>query len=130
MTSASFPRPEHEFREFLAAGRFMLQRARASGRFVFPPRVAEPGTGARDLEWVAASGRGTLHAVTVVPRKPPQAAHVIVLVDLEEGPRILSVLRADDAGAIGIGAALHARIEAGDGEPLLVFEPAPAAAQA
>jgi uncharacterized OB-fold protein len=126
MMEISSPRPEHDFREHLAAGRFMLQRSSSSGRFVFPPRVAEPGTGSRDLEWVAASGRGTLHAITVVPRKAPQPANVIVLVDLEEGPRLLSVLRTEAPHAIGIGAALNAHIEAGEGGPLLVFEPAKA----
>lgn len=119
--------PDREFRTFLEAGRFMLQRSRASGRHVFPPRVAEPGTGARDLEWVEASGNATLHAITIVSRKPPQAPHAIVLVDLQEGPRVLSVLRSDAPQAVAIGAALTARIEPGEGEPLLVFELAKAA---
>lgn len=116
--------PDREFRAFLEAGRFMLQRSRASGHHVFPPRVAEPGTGARDLEWVEASGNATLHAITIVPRKAPQAPHVIVLADLQEGPRVLSVLRSDKPEAMAIGAALTARIEPGEGEALLVFEAA------
>lgn len=122
MTAPAFHRPEFEYRELLAAGRFMLQRSRASGRCHFPPRVAEPGTGNTDLEWVQASGRGTLHAITVLPRKLPESPHVIVLVDLEEGPRVLSVLRGDAAASAAIGTALKARIEAQGGEPLLVFD--------
>ena len=33
----------------------MIQKSRSTGGHVFYPRVAEPGTGATDLEWVAAS---------------------------------------------------------------------------
>lgn len=62
----SATKPEQEFREFLASGRFMIQRSRSTGGYVFYPRVAEPGTGATDLEWVEASGRGTVHSYTVV----------------------------------------------------------------
>src|SRR3546814_8186060 len=38
----------------------MLQRARGSGAYIFYPRVAEPRTGATDLDWVEASGRGEM----------------------------------------------------------------------
>ena len=122
MAQAGFPHPDREFREFLAQGRFMLQRSRASGRCIFPPRVAEPGTGACDLEWVSASGRGTLHAITLVPRKPPEPAQVVILVDLAEGPRLMSTLRDPAPQSLAIGAPLVARIETTGAEPLLVFE--------
>ena len=46
----------------------MLQRCSSSGAFVFYPRVAEPGSGATTLEWVEASGRGTVYSTTVVRR--------------------------------------------------------------
>ena len=49
-----YVRPDEEYLEHLAAGRFMIQRSRSSGKFVFYPRVAEPGTGALDLEWTPA----------------------------------------------------------------------------
>jgi len=124
MQAPDIPAPEAQFRRFLVEGRFMLQRCRTSGRHFFPPRLAEPGTGSQDLEWVPASGRGTLHAITVVPRKPPQPAHTLVLVDLEEGPRMLSVLVSGAPEAMAIGAALAARVATEGGQPLVVFEPA------
>ena len=52
--------PDADYRRHLSAGRFMLQRSRSSGTFVFYPRVAEPGICATDLEWVEASGRGNV----------------------------------------------------------------------
>ena len=52
--------PEAQYRAHLREGRFMIQRSRSSGAYVFYPRVAEPRTGATDLEWVPASGEGTV----------------------------------------------------------------------
>jgi uncharacterized protein len=116
-------RPEAEWRAHLAEGRFMIQRSRASGEHVFYPRIAQPGSGADDLEWVEASGRGLVHAATVVRKKEPADSYNVVLVDLEEGPRLMS--RIDGAGEIAIGMPVVARIDAdADGVPLLVFVPA------
>ena len=116
--------PEAEWRAHLAEGRFMLQRSRSTGGYVFYPRVAEPLTGAEDLEWVEASGRGTVAAVTVVRKKDPADSYNVVLVDLAEGPRMMS--RVDDIGVdeVKIGMAVSARIIAEGDQPLLVFVPA------
>src|SRR3546814_7992079 len=64
-------RPAEQYRAFLEQGRFMLQRARGSGAYIFYPRVAEPRTGATDLDWVEASGRGIVYSVTVQRNRPP-----------------------------------------------------------
>ncbi len=116
-------KPEQEYFAHLAQGRFMLQRSRSSGSFFFYPRVAAPGTGARDLEWVAASGRGTVYAVTIMRPKPPQAAYNVVLVDLEEGPRMMSRVEGVAPDAVHIGMAVRARISTQDDKPLVVFDP-------
>jgi hypothetical protein len=113
--------PEEEWRAYLAEGRFMIQRSRSTGGHVFYPRIAEPGTGADDLEWVEASGRGTVHAVTVVRKKDPADSYNVVLVDLAEGPRLMS--RVDGIGndAVAIGMAVKAKIVSEGDKPLLVF---------
>lgn len=115
-------KPEQEYFAHLAQGRFMLQRSRASGEFFFYPRVAAPVTSARDLEWVAASGRGTVHAVTIMRPKPPQAPYNVVLVDLEEGPRMMSRVEGLAPEAVRIGMAVQARIATQDDKPLVVFD--------
>ena len=91
---------------------------------MFYPRVAEPGTGAEDLEWVEASGRGTVAAVTVVRKKDLASSYNVVLVDLAEGPRMMS--RVDDIAvdAVTVGMAVKARIVTEGDQPLLVFVPA------
>ena len=114
--------PEQEYFAHLARGRFMLQRSRSSGRCYFYPRVAEPVTGTRDLEWVAASGRGTVHATTVVRPKPPQLPYNVVLVDLEEGPRVMCRVEGIAPEAVQIGMQVRSRIGNQDNKPILLFE--------
>lgn len=116
--------PEMEWRAHLADGRFMLQRSRSTGGYVFYPRVAEPGTGAEDLEWVEASGRGTVHSVTVVHRNNPAENYNVALVELAEGPLMMSRIDGVSPEAVTIGAAVQARIVHAGDEPLLVFVPA------
>lgn len=120
--------PDAEFRAFLAEGRFMIQRSKSSGAHVFYPRVVAPGTGARDLEWVQASGRGVVYSTTVVRKKPPEPSYNVVLVDLAEGPRMMSRVEGVDPDAVTIGMAVQARIVDQDGEPVVVFDVAEASA--
>lgn len=115
-------RPEQEYFAHLAQGQFMLQRSRSSGRHVFYPRMAEPVTGARDLEWVPASGFGTVYATTVVRAKPPQQPYNVVLVDLDEGPRMMSRVDNVSPEAVRIGMRVRARVATQDGKPLVVFD--------
>ena len=113
--------PHSEYKKFLAEGQFMLQRARESGRYVFYPRVAEPGT-ADELEWVEASGRGVVYAVTVVRAKPPQQSYNVSLIDLEEGPRMMSRVVGLAPEDVKIGMKVKARIIDDAGTPLVVFD--------
>ena len=122
-TSDAASGPEATFRQHLAQGRFMIQRCAASGHHVFPPRVAEPGTGAA-LQWVAASGAGTVHSSTVVRCRPPAADYNVVLIDLAEGPRVMSTVLGLPPAEVPIGLAVCARIEVADGVPRVVFVPA------
>jgi len=122
MKTLSDIRPEQEYFEHLAQGRFMLQRSRVSGKYFFYPRVAEPMTGARDLEWVEASGRGTVYATTVVRTKPPLRPYNVALVDLEEGPRIMSRVEGIAPDEVRIGMMVRARIGKQDEREILLFD--------
>ena len=117
------PRPEQEYFAHLAQGRFMLQRPRASGQCFFYPRVAAPITGERDLEWVLASGRGTVYATTIVRPKPPQQPYNVVLVDLEEGVRVMSRVEGIAPEAVKIGMQVQARVGTQDDKAILLFDP-------
>ena len=113
--------PEAEYRAHLAAGRFMIQRSRSTGRHTFYPRVLIPGTGERDLEWVPASGGGTVYAITV--NRGRDGAYNVALVDLDEGPRMMT--RIEGVETVPIGTRVRARIVQEDGAPLVVFDPEP-----
>ena len=102
----------------------MIQRSRSTGGYVFFPRVAEPGTGAQDLEWVEASGRGTVHAVTVVRKRNRDEDYNVALVDLAEGPRMMSRVDGTRAGDIAIGMPVQVRIISDADGPLVTFVPA------
>jgi uncharacterized OB-fold protein len=116
--------PEKEYFEYLAQGRFMIQKSRSTGGHVFYPRVAEPGTGATDLEWVAASGLGTVYSTTVIRQKPPTPNYNLALIDLAEGPRMMSRIEGIAPEAVKIGMAVKAKVVRENDQPLVVFEPA------
>lgn len=115
--------PEAQWRAFLAEGRFRIQRSRATGRFVFYPRVMAPGTGETDLEWVDASGRGTVYATTVTRAREGNGN--IAIIELAEGPRMMSRVEGIAPEAVAVGMAVRARIATlEDGSLNIVFDPA------
>jgi uncharacterized protein len=110
--------PEAQYRAYLAAGRFRIQRCRSTGQHVFYPRVAAPGSGAADLEWVDASGFGTIYSITV--NRSKEGSYNIALVQLDEGPRLMS--RIDGVETAAIGTRLKARITSIGETPAVVFD--------
>jgi uncharacterized protein len=93
------PVPTPETRPFWEAARrheLHLRRCRACGRHHFYPRGACPHCLSADLEWQRVSGRGTLHTFTVVHRGarnyPLPSPYVLAVVELAEGPRLMSNL--------------------------------------
>ena len=116
--------PEKQFDEFLAAGKFMLLRSRETGRCFWFPRVAEPGTGCTDLEWVEASGEGTVYTTTVIRQKPPTPDYNLALVDLAEGPRMMSRVEGIAPDQVRIGMKVRAKVVKDGERSLVVFQPA------
>lgn len=114
--------PNQDYQAFLDQGRIMLLRDRASGEAFFYPRILAPRSGSRDLEWFEASGRGTVHAVTVVHKRPPTPNYNVVLVDLEEGPRVMSRVEGIAPEDVKIDMAVQARIAQVDGKGILLFD--------
>jgi len=112
------PGPEAQFKAFLKQGRFMIQKSRSTGEHVFYPRVAAPGSGVTDLDWVDASGAGTIYSITVGRSKA--GSQNIAIVELAEGPRLMT--RIEGVETAPIGAKVKARIIDADGEPAIVFD--------
>ncbi|GHE04033.1 hypothetical protein U879_20990 [Defluviimonas sp. 20V17] len=109
--------PQQAFEAYLAKGRFMLLKSRATGEHVFYPKVMAP-SGATDLDWVEARGTGTIYAITVNRKR--EGCYNIALVDLDEGVRMMATVAGVET--VPIGTRVRARIEAGE-TPRIVFNP-------
>lgn len=97
MTGPPEPHPTPEtarYWELAAEGVLGLQRCRGCASVVHPPRPACPECAQGDLEWFAASGRASLLSYVIVHRPDPafaeRAPYAVVVVELAEGPRMLS----------------------------------------
>jgi len=93
-------------------GRLLVQRCDECGAHQFPPRRRCVRCGGA-VSWVAASGRGTVYAFTVVHRAAHEAfadlvPYVVALIDLAEGVRLMTRLQgaAPDAVRIGLPASV------------------------
>jgi uncharacterized OB-fold protein len=115
--------PAAAFDAHCRAGRLAYQVA-ADGSAVFPPRLAAPGTGA-PLEWAVSAGRGAVYAVTVVRRRGEEPSSV-VLVDLDEGFRMMSRVAGLAPDDVTIGLRVTARFT-DDDPPVAFFVPDDAA---
>jgi uncharacterized OB-fold protein len=119
------PGPEAIFRAHLAEGRFMIQRSASTGLHVFYPRVVMPCSGEADLEWVEASGDGTVYATTLTRRRAELGGdYNIALIDLAEGPRMMSRVVGITPEEVTIGMKVKAKIDEHNGAPAVLFEPA------
>jgi uncharacterized OB-fold protein len=114
--------PDLVYRQALEAGRFQIQHCKHCARHVFYPRVLCNHCGAAALEWVVASGRAIVYSTTVVRRKPDAGGDInIVLVDLEEGVRMMSRVEGLAPEQVHIGMVVKARIIVDASQPLVVF---------
>ena len=79
--------------------RLLVQQCVVCGARQHYPRVLCTTCGATDLDWLEASGRGTIYSFTEVVQAPPphEAPYVIILVRLVEGPVMLSRLVGENA---------------------------------
>jgi hypothetical protein len=97
MPKRPLPEATPETAEFWAGarrGELRLQRCRSCGKAYFFPRPFCPHCSSNDVEWFTASGRGRLYSYVINHRPPPNfkdyAPYVIAVVELEEGPRMMT----------------------------------------
>jgi uncharacterized OB-fold protein len=92
LTPTVTPETQH-FWAGAARGELVLQRCTACDDVYFPPRPFCPQCASHEVRTVTASGRATLHTFTIVyrPRADwPAQPYILAIVDLEEGPRLLT----------------------------------------
>lgn len=119
---AQAPGPLQTYEANLARGIFRIQQCKDCGRHVFYPRHLCHHCGSVNLKWVDVSGRGTVYSTSIVRRKPDRGGdYNIALVDLEEGPRMMSRVVDVDPGDVTIGMAVSAHVGMIDDRPAVVF---------
>ncbi|MEV4946286.1 Zn-ribbon domain-containing OB-fold protein [Streptomyces sp. NPDC053755] len=114
MTAAT-PEPDpftRAYWEAAAGGRLLLRRCASCGRAHHYPREFCPHCWSEDVEWEPASGRATLYTWSVVHRNdlPPfgeRVPYVAAVVDLAEGPRMMTEIVDVPEADLGIGMELE-----------------------
>lgn len=102
------PRPDADTEAFWAGlrdGKLLLQHCRDCDAVQYYQQAMCRTCGSDHLEHRPASGRGKVHAFSVVHRAPGPAfkdetPYAVVLVELEEGPRMISRLIDSDLATI------------------------------
>jgi uncharacterized protein len=96
-------------------GELRLQRCSRCRSFQFYPRIMCAACLGQTLDWVPASGLGRVRSFTVVRRaiSPAyEAPYVVALVELDEGPTLMSHVVDCAPEAVRVGAPVRAAFEA------------------
>ena len=117
------------FWEGTKRGVLLVQRCRRCGGYEWTPQMACSRCLEEILEWVPVSGRGTVYSYSVVHR--PQgpafvAPYVVAIVELAEGPHMLSDLIDVATDEVRIGMAVEVAFEDVGEVALYHFRPAAA----
>ena len=104
------------------AGQLLIQRCKGCGVLRHPPGPVCPHCHSFEWDTVQASGRGTVYSFVVMhyPEVPPfDHPNAIVLVELEEGTRLISQLVGTKPSDVRIGQAVQAEFNTFDGDLVL-----------
>lgn len=91
-----------------AGGRLEIQRCTACEAYRFPPSHFCRACGSDDAAWAPVSGKGAIYSFSIVHRAPsPEfrtlVPYVVALIDLDEGPRMMTNIVGDGALDCAIG---------------------------
>jgi uncharacterized OB-fold protein len=110
-------------------GRFLIKRCRACGRAHHYPRPFCPHCWSADVAWEDASGAATLYTWSVIhqndlPPWPERVPYVAAVVELDEGPRVMTNVVDCEFERLRVGMPLQVTFRAtSDDVTLPVFRP-------
>ena len=130
------PLPDRDTAPFWRAAakhRLVFQRCSACQTFRHPIGPLCPACRSFDFDWVESSGRGAVYSYTVVRHQTHPAfvvPYTVLLVQMEEGPRLVARLRPDGRPSgrdpvdarLRIGAPVRLEWEDVPGQTLPVFD--------
>jgi uncharacterized protein len=113
------PTPDQETQPFWDAtqqGELLLQQCAACEHTYFYPRPFCPRCWSEDVSWLPASGRGSVYTWSVVHRNdlppfPGRVPYVAAIVELEEGPRMMTNVVGCDLDALRVGMPVEVTFE-------------------
>lgn len=127
---AVLPKPTVDSRPFWEgcnAEQLLLQRCTQCRHVFYFARRLCPACGGSELAWEASAGRGRVYSFSEVhvpfqgPEWASQLPYTVVLVDLEEGPRMLSRWLGPKGSPPAIGQHVRVRFPEVDGQKLPFF---------
>ncbi|MCC7367353.1 MAG: Zn-ribbon domain-containing OB-fold protein [Chloroflexi bacterium] len=115
-----------------AEGKLLLPKCTGCESLIWFPRPFCPACGSLDVEWIEASGQGTIYSYTVnrrgagdLPEYKDPVPYVLAYVELAEGPRIMTNIVDCDVESVRIGQAVSLVFhDTGQGTALPRFRPA------
>ena len=135
MTTSQWKKPlpvpselSRPFWEATRQGILKLQRCDDCGAFVWTPQPACRRCLGERLRWTPVSGRGTVYSFSVLHRPPTpafQVPHVVAIVELTEGPRLMADLIEVRPEAVRIGMPVEVAFEIVGDVGLYHFRPRP-----
>jgi len=134
--SRTIPKPTKisaPFWEGCRQGVLKLQRCTACAGYVYYPAYMCPNCASLDLDWTVISGKGRVYSKTYIP-EPVSAASgsteplYVALIELDEGPVMMSNIVGPDAASVAIGDAVEVIFQpVSDEISMPVFQPSRAA---
>lgn len=120
-----FPAPQltrtsAPFWEATSAGKLLIKRCDDCGKLYYYPRPLCPFCASDRTIWIESSGRGHIYTLTTLKKWDVKAA--IAFVELEEGPRVQTLVADADPASLRIGDKVVAQFApAEDNFKVLVF---------
>lgn len=122
-----FPQPDRDTAPYWAAQKrheLVFQRCARCQTVRYPVGPLCPRCRSFEFDWTRSSGRGTVYSYTVVHHQTHPAfptPYTVLLVEMEEGPRVVAQLRAKDGARIEIGSRVKVEWEDDPRQSLPVF---------
>jgi uncharacterized OB-fold protein len=130
--TAPTPTPESQpFWDACARHELIIQQCRSCDLFWFPPSNRCQHCWSGDFEWTPVSGRGEVYSFTVYHRAyaaelVDQLPYVVGIIQLGEGPRLVSNVVGCEPGEVRVGMPLEVVFcDLADGGSLPAFRPRP-----
>jgi uncharacterized OB-fold protein len=110
-TGSSQESPEKTFFQALSEGRPIVQHCESCSRKIFPPGVHCRQCHAADYRWEQMNRGGVIYSYSLLPATRERDATNVVLVDLDDGFRMMSTCVGIAPDEIRIGMTVQAAVE-------------------